>query len=156
MQIDKRHTPETFAKPKRDTTIVRRSTGTHYEDYKHPNLRTEISRDIVVPGVKTKQVEKEQPWVESSQNESEKGCMYFFRKFDDQILRPIFIHKYKYIRNAPEVNFEQVLKETEIRNNEIGVMLYNHSMSHMSNSYNKGKKPSYNSMITAQGYNANM
>mmetsp|Transcript_36181 Transcript_36181/g.55570 ORF Transcript_36181/g.55570 Transcript_36181/m.55570 type:complete len:107 (+) Transcript_36181:1563-1883(+) len=42
-----------------------------------------------------------------------KGCAYFFKKFDDSILRPIFVYKYEYRKQRPEISFDQILKETE-------------------------------------------
>jgi hypothetical protein len=45
--------------------------------------------------------------------ESEKGCFYYFRKFDDQIVRPIFIYKYNQVKNMPEISFHTMLQESE-------------------------------------------
>jgi len=83
--------------------------GTHYEDYRHPNMMSGVSKDFVKP----RQTPNTDRSTGTTSDESSKGCLYFFRKFDDQILRPIFIHKYKIVKHKPEVNFEQVLRETE-------------------------------------------
>lgn len=37
--------------------------------------------------------------------------MYFFRKFDDQILRPILIYKYRKNKHKPEINFDLLLTQ---------------------------------------------
>lgn len=44
---------------------------------------------------------------------SEKGCSYYFSKFDDTILRPIFVYKYSQRKNKPELPFEALLEEVD-------------------------------------------
>lgn len=44
--------------------------------------------------------------------DDDRGCAYYFKKFDDQIIRPVFIYKYQQVRQLPEIAFEDVIKET--------------------------------------------
>ena len=47
--------------------------------------------------------------------EENKGCAYYFKMFDDKILRPILIYKYNQTKFVKEVDFEQVLEEKDAR-----------------------------------------
>lgn len=38
--------------------------------------------------------------------EENKGCSYYFKMFDDKILRPIMIYKYNSLKFVEEVDFE--------------------------------------------------
>lgn len=42
-----------------------------------------------------------------------RGCAYYFKKFDDQILRPIFVYKYVERKHKPEISFETLLRASE-------------------------------------------
>ena len=48
-------------------------------------------------------------------DEEDKGCAYYFKMFDDKILRPIMIYKYNLVKFVEEVDFEKVLVEHEER-----------------------------------------
>ena len=41
-----------------------------------------------------------------------RGCAFYFSKFDDTILRPIFVYKYAEKKHKPEIPFEALLDET--------------------------------------------
>ena len=43
----------------------------------------------------------------------EKGCAFYFGKFDDTILRPIFVYKYGERKHKPDIPFEALLEEGE-------------------------------------------
>ena len=42
-----------------------------------------------------------------------KGCSFYFSKFDDTILRPIFVYKYSERKHKPDIPFEALLEEGE-------------------------------------------
>lgn len=42
-----------------------------------------------------------------------RGCAYYFKKFDDQILRPIFVYKYAEKKFKPEISFDTLLRASE-------------------------------------------
>lgn len=85
-------------------------------------MMTAVSHDIDIQ--RNKESSGTQGTEESTDNKHEKGCLHYFRKFDDQILRPIFIYKYAKIKFKPEINFATVLKESEMKNQEIGNYIY--------------------------------
>ena len=79
--------PETFAvknppPPERDS-IKRGTQTTHYEDFRHPNMMTGVSQNIDVVGGINKNTTGSHGTEESVQGAGEKGCLYYFRKFDD-------------------------------------------------------------------------
>jgi hypothetical protein len=44
----------------------------------------------------------------------DRGCGFYFSKFDEQILRPIFVYKYAEKKfKGPEISFETLLKASE-------------------------------------------
>jgi len=47
--------------------------------------------------------------------DEDRGCFYYFKMFDDKILRPILIYKYNIVKFVEEVDFEKVLEEHDAR-----------------------------------------
>lgn len=74
-------------------------------------MMTQVSQNIGVRG--------EIPNSERSET-GKRGCGYYFKKFDDTILRPIFIYKYSIVKHKPEADFNKLLLENDNRNSEIG------------------------------------
>lgn len=61
----------------------------------------------------------------SESQKVKRGCGFFFQKFDDQILRPIFIYKYgqrRHIKN--EVSFDAILDEIQDNQDIISEVVY--------------------------------
>lgn len=56
--------------------------------------------------------------------EEKRGCSYYFKKFDEEILRPIIIYKYFRQKYQPEINFDKLLRETDNHCQEIGLHNY--------------------------------
>ena len=93
--------------------------STQYEEFKHPNLMTGVSHsadDRLLPNG------KRGPGVSGPQfgdlndreyGNKERGCAYYFKKFDDQILRPIFVYKYAEKKHKPEISFDTLLRASE-------------------------------------------
>ena len=96
--------PKEEKKPAVEQKFRMSGTSTHYEEYRHPNMMTEKSFAV---GRQTR--------TNTDIPDDQKGCFYYFRKFDDQILRPIFIYKYNQKKHMPEVDFQTLLKESENR-----------------------------------------
>ena len=104
----KKHVPESspsqIRKERKEPLIEERQTGvTHYSEFKHPNMMTEVSEGIrlsqggCIPQTQGFYVDPD---------EEDKGCGYYFKMFDDKILRPIMIYKYNLIKFVEEVDFE--------------------------------------------------
>ena len=88
---------------------------THYSEFKHPNMMTEVSERLY--GSQGAQIQQEQGFYVDPEEEN-KGCGYYFKMFDDKILRPILIYKYNKTKFVKEIDFEQVLEEREARARE--------------------------------------
>lgn len=100
--MDKKHMP---SNPPKNT---RKSNDTHYEMFEHPNM------DTYIQSVKPQIIGESE-----TTQESERGCLYFFNKFDYQILRPIFIYKWNVVKHKKEMNFDNILTEADNRNTEM-------------------------------------
>ena len=57
-------------------------------------------------------------------HEIKRGPRFYFQKFDEEILRPIFIYKYFRQKYQPEINFDKLLRETDNHCVEIGMQNY--------------------------------
>jgi hypothetical protein len=82
---------------------------TIYSEFKHPNMMTGVSEQLV---------EGQNGAMPMEDDDADRGCGYYFSMFDDTILRPILIYKYKLTKYSPEVKFDQVLQEIDNRNTE--------------------------------------
>lgn len=89
-------------------TPERRTMTTQYEDFRHPNALTEVNTVPVFEGRFS-----DQSGFEETLRTGNRGCAYYFAKFDDTILRPIFVYKYNEKKYKPEIPFEALLDETE-------------------------------------------
>ena len=87
---------------------------THYEEFRHPNMMTEASQNIQLP-TNTDRAQGFMPEADGEHNLygcKSKTSLYYFKKFDDQFLRPIFVYKYEQSKSKPEVSFEAILRES--------------------------------------------
>jgi hypothetical protein len=71
------------------------SEQTHYHKFQHPNE--------IVPKVRETQ----------SSDDDAKTCSDFINIFDEKILKPIFVYKYKVRKHQPDIDYEGVLKEVQ-------------------------------------------
>ena len=55
----------------------------------------------------------------STTSQEPKSCSDFIRIFDDKILKPIFVYKYRYRKTQPEIDYEGVLKEVQDYEREV-------------------------------------
>lgn len=44
---------------------------------------------------------------------AEKGCAFYFSLFDETILRPVLIYKYHRYKFKKDIDFDEVLRETQ-------------------------------------------
>ena len=85
---------------------------TKYEEFKHPNMITEATSEVPrMPSGMT--------GLQDSMRQKT-GCLYYFRMFDDTILRPILIYKYARVKHTPEINFDDCITQADNKNKEIG------------------------------------
>lgn len=91
--------------------VFRDSHLTHYSEFKHPNMMSTISADYI-------QLDGSQYVPDDA------GCLYYFRQFDETILRPLLIYKYKKLKHKPEINFEKLFDNEEKRNKTIAEIVY--------------------------------
>jgi hypothetical protein len=80
------------------------SVNTHYSAFEHPN---EQPKEIVLED--STQIDK--VLLTSGIKKDKRSCIAFIKKFDDTILKPFFIYKYKIRKAQPEIDYEGVLKE---------------------------------------------
>lgn len=73
----------------------------HYHEFLHPNLHKKAELEIAINSAKKVQFMK---WLE---------------KIDDKYLRPALIYKYKKIKKRIEFEFEDILKEYKMIENEL-------------------------------------
>jgi hypothetical protein len=81
------------------TELHRLSGGTHYEDFRHPNMMSVISTNMGPGGGLDN----------STYVEDNPSCFSYLIELDERILRPMLIYKYKKNKHKPEINFDQVL-----------------------------------------------
>ena len=85
-----------MVKFKTDNDVDRESEISHYHEYNHPNMADFGSKKLSV----------------RSKRGKDKGCIYYFKIFDNTILRPIFIYKWERIKKRHYLfDFEDVLRE---------------------------------------------
>jgi hypothetical protein len=68
-------------------------------DFKHPNA---------LPNPKEPEGNTGQN-SDDDDDDEQKGCAYFFRMFDETILRPILIYKYHRYKTKAEIDFNEVV-----------------------------------------------
>lgn len=69
--------------------ITRATDHTHYTEFKHPNMMSTISAEMLFHPEGSVYIP------------DNAGCAYYFRQFDETILRPLLIYKYKKMKHKP-------------------------------------------------------
>lgn len=82
------------------------------------------------------------------------GCLYYFRQFDERILRPILIYKYKKNKYKPEINFNKLLVAEEQKNKNVAEYLYQMTQSVHTN--NPGWKQNFRMSGLSNNTNMNI
>lgn len=101
----------------------RASLASHYSEFKHPNMMS-----VAISNNFNYRMDDVSDYSGGNAQRAQEGCMYFFKKFDDQILRPILIYKYRKNKHKPEINFDLLLTQQEKFNEEMAENIYRETM----------------------------
>ena len=79
------------------------SDNTHYSDFMHPNVKGSVASSDSGTLKKKNSIPPEQ----------ELTCGDYINIFDDKILKPIFVYKYRIKKHQQEVDPEDILREVQ-------------------------------------------